>query len=57
MMTPITNFFTHSKPRNKHIRNVMKGDPPLPESKGIELKSFAFNINYDIMSSVVVMYS
>jgi hypothetical protein len=29
----------------------------LTESKGIELKSFSFNINYNIMSSVVVMYS
>ena len=29
----------------------------LTESKGIELKSFSFNINYNRMSSVVVMYS
>ena len=27
-----------------------------PESKGIELKSFSFNINYDSMASVDVMY-
>lgn len=29
----------------------------LTESKGIELKSFALNINYNIMNSIVVMYS
>jgi hypothetical protein len=27
-----------------------------PESKGIELKSFSLNINYNTVSSVVVMY-
>ena len=29
----------------------------LPESKGIELKSFSFNINYDRVTGVVVMDS
>jgi hypothetical protein len=29
----------------------------LSESKGIELKAFSLNINYNTMSSVVVVYS
>jgi hypothetical protein len=29
----------------------------LPESKGIELKSFSFNINYDRVTGVVLMDS
>jgi hypothetical protein len=37
--------------------DIIVSSPHLPESKGIELKSFSININYDIVSSVVVMYS
>lgn len=32
------------------------GNDRLTKSDGIELKSFALNINYNIMNSVVVMY-
>jgi hypothetical protein len=35
---------------------IHKPSNPLTESERIELKSFALNINYNIMNSIVVMY-
>jgi hypothetical protein len=49
----LTDCGTGNTPNDGDSNN---GTDRLTESERIELKSFALNINYNIMNSIVVMY-